>query len=138
MTFLKKVIILRYVYLTLKQKLIKVKTYQYEHHIMLIILIYFNDTEGACDYNTCTTNWFPLTDNRDILFSHMGLEPLRERIHQGLLGWPEKSYLKTYVNNNILLNWNINVDDINRAEHIYREAKPILWGKTRRKKPTLH
>ena len=42
MTSLKKAIILRYIYLTLKPKLIKIKTYQYEHHFLLLILIYFN------------------------------------------------------------------------------------------------
>ena len=38
----KKAIILRYIYLNLKPKLIKIEPYDYEHHIMLLILIYFN------------------------------------------------------------------------------------------------
>ena len=42
MTSLKKAIILRYIYLTLKPKLIRTKTYQYEHHFLLLILIYYN------------------------------------------------------------------------------------------------
>ena len=42
MTSLKKAIILRYIYLTLKPKLIKIKTYQYKHQFLLFILIYFN------------------------------------------------------------------------------------------------
>ena len=42
MTSLKKSINLRYIYLNLKPKLIKTKTYQYEHHFLLIVLIYFN------------------------------------------------------------------------------------------------
>ena len=42
MTSLKKAIILRYIYLTLKTKIIIIKTYQYENHFLLIILIYFN------------------------------------------------------------------------------------------------
>ena len=43
----------------------------------------------------------------------------RARRYQGLLGWPEKSSFETYVNNNLLLNCNINVDDINIADHLY-------------------
>ena len=42
MTSLNKVIILRYIYLTLKPKLIKIKTHQYEHHFLLLILICLN------------------------------------------------------------------------------------------------
>ena len=39
---MKKAIILWYIYLTLKPKLVKIKTNQYEHHFLLLILIYFN------------------------------------------------------------------------------------------------
>ena len=42
MTSLKKAILLRYIYLTLKPKLLSIKTYQYEHHFMMLVLIYFN------------------------------------------------------------------------------------------------
>ena len=42
MTFLKKAINLRYIYLTLKPKIINNKTYLYEHHFPLLVLIYFN------------------------------------------------------------------------------------------------
>ena len=42
MTSLKEDITLRYIYLTLKPKLIKIKTYQYDHHFLLLILIYLN------------------------------------------------------------------------------------------------
>ena len=42
MTSLKKAINLRYIYLTLKPKIIKIEIYQYEHHFLLLILIYFN------------------------------------------------------------------------------------------------
>ena len=42
MIYVKKAIILRYIYLTLKPKLIQIKTYQYKHHFLLLVLIYFN------------------------------------------------------------------------------------------------
>ena len=42
MTSQKKAIVLRYIYLTLKPKLIKIETNEYEHHILLLIFIYFN------------------------------------------------------------------------------------------------
>ena len=35
-------IILRYIYLNLKPKLIRIKTYQYGHHFLLLVLIYLN------------------------------------------------------------------------------------------------
>ena len=37
-----KAIILRYIYLTLKPKLIKFKIYQYEHHFLQLVFIYLN------------------------------------------------------------------------------------------------
>ena len=42
MTSLEKAINSRYIYLTLKPKLLKIKTYQYEHHFLMLVLIYFN------------------------------------------------------------------------------------------------
>ena len=42
MTSLKKSMILRYIYLTLKPKFKEIKTYQYEHHFLLLILLYFD------------------------------------------------------------------------------------------------
>ena len=42
MTCLKKAINLRYIYPALKPKLIKIKIYQYEHHFLLLVLIYYN------------------------------------------------------------------------------------------------
>ena len=62
----------------------------------------------------------------------------RARIYQGILGWQSTSDFKTYVNNKLLLKCNITVDNINRDEDIYGGATPILLGKTRRKKPTVH
>lgn len=62
----------------------------------------------------------------------------RARIYQGILGWPATSAFKTYVNNNLILNCSITVYDLNIAEDMYVEARPILQGKNRRKKPTVH
>ena len=62
----------------------------------------------------------------------------RARIYQGLLGWPEMSAFRTYFNKNLLLNFKITVDDINRDKHKYWEETPTQRGKTRRKKPTVH
>ena len=42
MTSLEIAINLLYIYLTLKPKIIKIKTYQYEHHFMLLVLAYIN------------------------------------------------------------------------------------------------
>ena len=62
MTSLKKAINLQYTYLTLKPKLIEIKTYQYEHHFLLLVLIDFNLFRKLFfEYNTCTANLVPLT-----------------------------------------------------------------------------
>ena len=61
-----------------------------------------------------------------------------ERRYRGLLGWPEKSDFNTYVTNKLLLNCNINVDDINISEDIYGESAPIIQGKIKMKKSTVH
>ena len=45
---------------------------------------------------------------------------------------------KNDINRNILLNCNITADNINIDGHIYGEATPILQGKIRIKKPTVH
>ena len=66
MTSLKNAIHLQYIYLTLKQIIIIIETYQYEHHFMLLILIYFNLSRKVFfDYNTCIENWVPSTGNCD-------------------------------------------------------------------------
>ena len=62
----------------------------------------------------------------------------RPRRYQVLLGWPATSDLNTYVNNNLLLEFSITVYDINISNNIYGEATPILQGKIRSRKPTVH
>ena len=61
----------------------------------------------------------------------------KARRYQRLLGFPATNSFKTYINNNFLFNCNITVNYIDRAEHINKEAKPTLYGKMRRKKPTV-
>ena len=79
-----------------------------------------------------------VTENREF-YTRADIEGVdRERRYQGLLGWPSTSYFKTYVNKNLILNCNINVDNINISENMYGLATPILQGKMRRKKPTVH
>ena len=62
----------------------------------------------------------------------------RKRRYQGLLGWPGTSVFKSYVNNKILINCNINLYDMNVDENIYREETPIFQGEVMRKKQTVH
>ena len=62
----------------------------------------------------------------------------RARIYQILLVWPETISFNTGVNNNILLNYKISLDDINRDEHIYGKATHILQDKMRRNTLTVH
>ena len=62
----------------------------------------------------------------------------KARRYQLFLGWTETSAFGGYVNKNIMINCNTTMDDINRAEHICGEAAPIIQGKKRRKKPTVH
>ena len=43
----------------------------------------------------------------------------RARRYQGLLGWSKIIAFKTYFNDNLLINFNMTVDDINRSEKKY-------------------
>ena len=72
-------------------------------------------------------------------YTHADIEGSeRARIYQGLLGWTATSAFNTYVKNNLLLSCNKTLYDINRYTHINGKATPVLQGKMRRKKPTVH
>ena len=62
----------------------------------------------------------------------------RARKYHVLIGFPETSVFKTYVNNNFLLNCNISVDGIHIAGNVYEGSTSILQVQMRRKKPILH
>ena len=46
--------------------------------------------------------------------------------------------VKVYVNSNLLLKCNTSVDEMNISDNIYGEKTPILQGKMRINKPTVH
>ena len=82
------------------------------------------DVKGIAKTNATIIPYYLLstvTNNKEF-YIRAGIEGAdRARIYQGLLGWPETSALKTYVNSNLLINCKINVYYINRSEHIYGE-----------------
>ena len=85
-------------------------------------MIPFYDVQDSDKTNTQTTLYSLLstvTDNKSYYMCADIEGADRARIYQGLLGWPETSVFKTYVNNNLLLNCSITMEDINRADHIY-------------------
>ena len=80
------------------------------------------DEQNNAKTNTTITPYSLLstvTENKEF-YTRADIEGTdRVRRYQEILGWPETSALKNYVNNNLLLNCNINVDDIDRSEEIY-------------------
>ena len=82
------------------------------------------DVKGIAKTNATIIPYYLLstvTNNKEF-YTRADIEGSdRSKRYQGLLGWPGNSAFKTYFNNNLLLNCNITVYYINRAEHIYGE-----------------
>ena len=91
--------------------------------------------------NAKTTPYYLLsvvTKNKE-LYTHTDIEGSGiSRRYQRLLGLPATIAFLDYVINNILINFSITVDAVNRSDCIYGEATPILHVKIIRKKPTVH
>ena len=58
------------------------------------------------------------------------------RIQQEELEWPSDTFYSHIINNNLLTNTEVTPDDVQRATHIFRPAKPLLQGAMTRLKPT--
>jgi len=59
----------------------------------------------------------------------------RARDLQAILGWPSTADLRRYIKNNLIVNYPVTIDDINRAEAIYGSQVALLKGKTVRQSP---
>ena len=108
--------------------------------------LYYYNMEITDEKNSDTNNatikpnfLLPTVSDNEEFYRRTNIEGAkRARIYQGLLGCQETSAFNNYIDKTLLLNCNITVDNIKRADHIYREATPIVQGKRRRKKPTVH
>ena len=60
------------------------------------------------------------------------------RLQQEALGWPSDDYYKFIIKENLVTNTEITIDDVERAQHIYGPAKPLLQGAMTRLKPTTN
>ena len=58
------------------------------------------------------------------------------RQQQEEIGWPSDSFYRTIVKRNLLVNTEVTIDDVQRAERIYGPAKPMLQGSMIRQRPT--
>ena len=58
------------------------------------------------------------------------------RLQQEALGWPSDDYYKYIIKENLITNTEVTLDDVQRAQHIYGPAKPLLQGAMTRLKPT--
>ena len=68
-------------------------------------------------------------------FSRLEIEGAdRARVLQGRLGWPSDQLFKEAIRDNLVMNADITVDDINRAEAIYGKSVPLIKGKMVRKR----
>ena len=57
---------------------------------------------------------------------------------QEYLFFPSSTMFKGYVSQNLLTNYEITIDDINREEIIYGPLEPYVEGHMVRRKPPLH
>ena len=58
------------------------------------------------------------------------------RRQQEEIGWPSDVFYHHIIKENSLTNTEVTIDDVQRAEHIYGPAKPILQGTMTRQRPT--
>jgi hypothetical protein len=99
--------------------------------------LYFYDTNknkpkpAVTNYSMLQT----VADNKDFFSANEIQGADRARKIQQQIGWPSTSHFKSIVSKQLLLNCNITIDDINRAELIYGPPTPILQGKMTRQKP---
>ena len=50
------------------------------------------------------------------------------RQQQEEIGWHSDDFYRTIIKNNLLTNTEVTIDDVQRVEHIYGPAKPMLQG----------
>ena len=107
-------------------------------------IYYYNMLLGAdsknskTKYNSSVTNFHtnPLSkfvatvqDNKDF-FTKNDIE--RANVDQKLqehIGWPITQFFKSYIDNNLLLNYSTTADDIDRVIKIYGAPRTLLQGK---------
>ena len=89
--------------------------------------LYFVDTSKSVETSK-TKCLSTVSDNKEY-FSQQEIKGADvSRQVQEYLFFPSSNTLKTYVNQNLITNYKINVDDINRAEIVYVPSEPYLEG----------
>ena len=79
--------------------------------------------------------FFTVASNKEFV-SRLKIEGAdKARILQSRLGWPSDQQYKEAIRDNLIMNADVTIDDINRAEAIYGKAVPLIKGKMVRKRP---
>ena len=77
-----------------------------------------------------------VSDNKEFYSAREIQGAERARIQQEELGWPSDTFYKHIIKENLLTNTEVTIDDVHRAEHIFRPAKPLLQGTMTQQKPS--
>ena len=101
--------------------------------------LYFFDTSNPGNHIKSSSNHYSflstVAENKQIFTRSQIAGADTARKLQAILGWPSVQDYRKYVAYNHIKNSPVTINDIDRAEHIYGPAMPILQGKMTRTTP---
>jgi hypothetical protein len=93
-------------------------------------LYYYDTAANAHNSNVISYSFLSTVRNNKDYFNRQEIEGAdKARILQGNIGWPSTKDMQNYIASNLIVNCNVTVDDVNRAEAIYGPQVPLLKGK---------
>jgi hypothetical protein len=93
--------------------------------------LYYYDTAANTNNSNVISYLFLSTvrNNKDYFNRQKNEGADKARILQGNIGWPSTKDMRNYIASNQIVNCNVTVDNVNRAEAINDPQVPLLKGK---------
>ena len=91
--------------------------------------LYYIDLSDSSDKITPYSFFNTVKANKEFFSPREVHQADKSRVLQAKLGRPSTADFKTYIKNNLLINCDITVDDVSRAEAVYGPQVPMLRGK---------
>jgi hypothetical protein len=99
-------------------------------------LYYYDTAANENNSNVISYSFLSTVRNNKDYFNRQEIEGAdKARILQSNIGWPSTKDMQHYIASNLIVNCNVTVDDVNRAEAIYGPQVPLLKGKMVRRRP---